>query len=626
MPDATPDKTKRAPRLTASVPPASTAANWAPDRSTKEIPLRIGRYELRAVLGEGAFGRVYRGYDTELHREVAIKVPHGVGASGEFRERFLREARAAAAVNHPNVCPIHDVGCDGDVLFLVMRFVPGGTLAGLLKSRGKPFAPRDAAAVVRKIALGVAAAHASDVIHRDLKPANVLWDDAGREVLVTDFGLARIGDETRLTVQGTVMGTPLYMAPEQITGDTAAIGPLADVYALGVILFEMLTGATPFRGTMNEIIGQKLAGDITLPSTVYSGIEPAMDALCLKAMGRSPESRFASAKELANALGDYRRGPVVVEAAETRPAATSATRVATPAPIPPSAGPPLPPSLDSEPVPERRQWPAAGETAAVPWESVVGSTMVRGVIETGAASRKRRTEVGGSTAKKKLWIGVGVAVLLLFVGMWASGVFKVKTKEGILVVEVNEPNAEVFVDGEKVTVTWDKGGKAEIRVKPGTRKVEVKKDGFKAFGEEVTLEEGKRRVMTARLVPPIKSGAVPRGPKEDAVATDPLIGGNVAKHEDSMTPGKLVLNIVRADGVNNVKMLELFIDGELKHKFEGFNDLKAFSLDLPPGKHTVALAKNSIEVYSREIDVKKPNDTTVLRIDLDDRFISSPPV
>jgi len=189
-----------------------------------------------------------------------------------------------------------------------MRFVPGGTLAGVMKTRGKPFAPRDAAMIVRKIALGVAAAHAGNVIHRDLKPANVLWDGAGREVLVTDFGLARIGDETRLTVEGTVMGTPLYMAPEQISGDIAAVGPLADVYALGVILFELLTGSYPFRGTLHEVIAQKLAGDITLPSTMQHGIDPAMDAICVKAMWRSPESRFASAKDLAAALADYRRG------------------------------------------------------------------------------------------------------------------------------------------------------------------------------------------------------------------------------------------------------------------------------------------------------------------------------
>lgn len=148
---------------------------------------QIGRFEIRRMLGEGAFGRVYLAFDPSLDREVAVKVPHSVGLTTEFRERFLREARATAKIHHPNVCPVYEAGVEGDLPYIVMRLVPGGCLADLLK-RG-PLTLLDALEYTRKLALGLEAAHARGVIHRDLKPANVLYDDAEREMLVADFGL-----------------------------------------------------------------------------------------------------------------------------------------------------------------------------------------------------------------------------------------------------------------------------------------------------------------------------------------------------------------------------------------------------------------------------------------------------
>ncbi len=217
---------------------------------------------------------MYRGYDPVLTREVAIKVPLRAGLSPDVRERFLREARAAATIHHPNVCPIHDVGTDGELPFIVMHFVAGGTLAGLL-ARRNALLPQHHAAIARKLALGVTAAHQVGVVHRDLKPQNVFWDDVRRQVLITDFGLARVTGDAVVTPERQVFGTLAYMSPEQAAGRNDEVGPHSDVYTLGVILYEMLTGRQPFRGTAYELLW-KVAQELPPPA---SALRPDLDLL-----------------------------------------------------------------------------------------------------------------------------------------------------------------------------------------------------------------------------------------------------------------------------------------------------------------------------------------------------------
>lgn len=307
-PDTTTDVTRHAPPRPGTRPGPSG------------VPARVGRYEVREVLGEGAFGRVYRGFDPDLQREVAIKVPHREVLSVGIRERFVREARAAATIHHPNVCPIYDVGVDEGLPYLVMRLVPGRTLAEVLALRAGPYPPREAADVVRLLALGVAEAHARGVIHRDLKPGNVLVDETRREVLITDFGMARVGGEARLTPDGDVLGTPSYMAPEQARGEMAAVGPASDVYSLGVILYRLLTGEVPFQGTVLEVLAQVRDATPPQPAVVREDLDLGLSELCMRAMAKRPADRFPSAEGLAATLAAYLMAADLVDRRDRPPA------------------------------------------------------------------------------------------------------------------------------------------------------------------------------------------------------------------------------------------------------------------------------------------------------------------
>ncbi|HEY7327683.1 MAG TPA: protein kinase [Gemmataceae bacterium] len=299
-------------------PPIPTAAYI--DMSA-EMPTAVGRFEIRSVLGSGAFGKVYRAFDPQLGREVALKVPLQESVKTEAdRRQFLKEARSAATINHPNVCQIHEVGEHGGRPYIVMALVPGQSLADLIQSKKKPLPGKQSALIVRKIALALAAAHGKGIVHRDLKPANVMFDKERKDIVVMDFGLARGPKVTdaRATQSGVIMGTPAYMSPEQARGDSKAVGPAGDIFSLGVILYELLTGTKPFQGTALEVIGQIVHLEPEPPSKRRPGIDPRLEAICQKAMAKDPAARFASMKEFAAAIDAVLRTPTAAGAsAET---------------------------------------------------------------------------------------------------------------------------------------------------------------------------------------------------------------------------------------------------------------------------------------------------------------------
>jgi hypothetical protein len=249
---------------------------------------------------------VYLARDTLLDREVALKVPHPEYLEDpRMRERFYREGRAAARLRHPNICPVLDLGECGDVLYLTMPYLEGRPL-----SQCTVTGTREAARLVRGVALAMAEAHRHQVVHRDLKRDNVLITPDG-EPVVTDFGVALLLDvQDPLTPPGLAVGTPRYMAPEQIEANREELGVACDVFALGVILYRLLTGRMPFAAPDRLDLALQILGEDPLPpSQLCPGLSPRLEVTCLKALAKRVEDRFASMTELADALGEYLEVP-----------------------------------------------------------------------------------------------------------------------------------------------------------------------------------------------------------------------------------------------------------------------------------------------------------------------------
>jgi tetratricopeptide (TPR) repeat protein/tRNA A-37 threonylcarbamoyl transferase component Bud32 len=280
-----------------------------PTLPPEERPLpTVPGYEVEAVLGRGGMGVVYKARHLRLNRLVALKMAlAGSYAGPSQRERFRREAEAVAAMRHPNVVQVYDVGDADERPYFTMELMEGGSLAR--KLAGAPQPAQQAAALLATLAGAVQAAHEAGVVHRDLKPGNVLLTADGTPK-VADFGLARrLEADERLTLSGAIICTPGYAAPEQARGDRGAVGPRTDVYALGAILYECLTGRPPFRaGTAAATLQQVVADEPVTPRRLNPSVPRDLETVCLKCLHKEPRQRFASAAELAGDLRRFERG------------------------------------------------------------------------------------------------------------------------------------------------------------------------------------------------------------------------------------------------------------------------------------------------------------------------------
>ncbi|HKI33435.1 MAG TPA: protein kinase, partial [Gemmataceae bacterium] len=271
-------------------------------------PRRLGKFELLEELGVGSFGHVFRARDTELGRTVAIKLLRAGGlASREEVDRFVREARSAAQLQHPGLVAVHETGQTEEGLFyLVEEFVQGETLAARLSAGGFDF--RQAADLIAAVADALDHAHRHGVIHRDVKPSNIQLDAEGRPHLM-DFGLAkRDTDESPMTLDGEMLGTPAYVSPEQARGESNRVDGRTDVYSLGVILYELLTGERPFRGNRQMLLLQVLHDEPRPPRQLNDKVPRDLETVCLKALAKAPARRYATAQELADDLRRFLRG------------------------------------------------------------------------------------------------------------------------------------------------------------------------------------------------------------------------------------------------------------------------------------------------------------------------------
>ncbi|MDP8924223.1 MAG: serine/threonine protein kinase, partial [Chloroflexota bacterium] len=259
----------------------------------------LGPYVIVGHLGRGGMATVYRAHHAALERDVAIKVVWpSLADSPGFLERFRREARAVSHLRHPNILTIYDFGRHDGVTYMVTELLPGGSLADRL---GRPLPLRDAVVVARGVAAALDYAHAQGIVHRDVKPSNILFTADGTPVLA-DFGIARMSAESeQLTVQGSLVGTPEYMSPEQALGDP--VGPASDIYSLGVVLYQMVTGAPPFQSA-TAVATLRAQVEEPMPPTrlVNPTLPPRVDMVLERALSKSPRRRYASATALADAF------------------------------------------------------------------------------------------------------------------------------------------------------------------------------------------------------------------------------------------------------------------------------------------------------------------------------------
>jgi hypothetical protein len=389
-----------------------------------------------------------------------------------------------------------------------MEYVEGEDLAKLVQTQG-PLPVVHACWYVQQAALGLQHAYEKEMVHRDIKPQNLILARQGNRhiVKVLDFGLAKMtrgkDENTGLTDDRAMLGTPDYVAPEQ-TLDAASADIRADVYSLGCTLYYLLAGVPPFPGrSLYEVLQAHQALEAKPLNLVRPEVPEELAAIVRKMMAKDPAQRYQTPLALMQALAAF-----VEQGANGGGAPQSSPDL--PADTPDGVGTqgakPLPPGREATP-------PVTGETLTESRPKPIGVRRLSG----GEPSSKRKWLIGGAVALGVLLIGL--------VALGAGGVFRLKTPNGTLVVEVNVPNPDVYVDDEKMTVSWDEGGKrAEIRVQADTpHQVKVTKDGFAAFGEQVALSEGQRRVLLARLEQPPRGEPGPTGPPKASGPTGPPV-------------------------------------------------------------------------------------------------------
>ncbi|MBI1907122.1 MAG: protein kinase [Rhodocyclales bacterium] len=488
---------------------------------------KIGRYIVTGMLGSGAMGTVYRALDPLIERTVALKVlaidMHTASESG-FRERFFREAKSAGCLSHPNIVTIHDVGeCNGTP-YIAMEFLPGLTLRESLDS-GVVLPVRKIIDIGMLVARGLDYAHQNGVIHRDIKPANIMLARSGT-VKIMDFGIA-IASDTARTMPDAVLGSPRYMAPEQILN--APVDARTDVFALGVVLYEMLAGKDPFEGgTIPGVMHKVLHVTPAPPTSFNPDVPSALDAIVMRALAKNPEERFQRAKDLGRALGALRRELKSVPA--RRPALPAANDTA----HTPPAEPRTPPRATAHAPPQDSAYPRTVRWGGVLVAVAAILMIVTAVVRTGfrapavpaplaststvAAEQPPASTLGTPVQATEyspgFYLGLpdpaqdratDEAILVAWNATQLEAAARASTRAASKPAPARTPATvqlsvlpwgEVHVDGKPRGVTPPLN---EIDLAPGKHRIEIRNTDFPPYTVNVRLESGESHRITHRF-------------------------------------------------------------------------------------------------------------------------------
>jgi|GEM_PF-2200878 serine/threonine protein kinase len=469
------------PQQLSSAADAASVASWSanavadflePSDNAEHIG-RLGSHEIVEVIGRGGMGVVLRGIDTRLNRAVAIKVlAPELASNPNARRRFFREGQAAAAVSHDHVVTIHAVEDSERLPYLVMEFVAGESLEECVRRTG-PLSVESILRMGRQMALGLAAAHEVGLVHRDMKPANILLENGIQRVRITDFGLARAVDDVSITQSGVVSGTPLYMSPEQASGET--IDHRSDLFSLGSVLYTMCTGRPAFRAQTTMAVLKRVCEDSPRPiREVNPDIPEWLVEIVDRLIARQPDDRIQSASEVADLLG--------------------------------------------------------GHLAHLQDPNNVAAPVTVGAAQSNVQPRSTRLLLLIALLLGISTLGVteasGVTRLSEFLGI----VLKLKTSEGTLVIEIEDPNVKVSVDGDEVVI--DGVGVHELRLKPGKHQFTTERNGNPASQEWVTIERGGKKVLRILQLPPEKDPNQSVGGKDTPTNTTQGDLGSHARQGD----------------------------------------------------------------------------------------------
>lgn len=459
----------------ATIPPATTPQETILPGQSESVgvpaaarsgpmPAQFGRYQIEECLGQGAMGSVYKALDTQLDRPVALKIPKFDTNDPGLLERFYREARSAATLSHANICPVFDVGEIDGTHYISMGYIEGKPLSAFIRP-DKPLSEKQVVSIVRKLAVALKDAHDKGIVHRDLKPDNVMIAAKSTPVIM-DFGLARRetgSDEIRVTQGGQMLGTPAYMSPEQVDGNVELMGPPCDVYSLGVMTYELLTGRLPYEGSVAAVLAQIMKGEPRSPSEFRAGLNLELQAVCLKMMAAGRDQRYATMAEVVRDLTAFAKGtPTSVR--DTSAGVTSLGLSEQDA------------GLSALTAPD--DVPVIALTADEPSKVKVATTADR--------VRQLPTWAIGS--------GIAAAAVVLFFAVYT---LFIKVGDQTIRLTLDDPGADVFIDGDEIRI---ENLGATIQLSPGQHGFEVKRGDIVVRADNFTVLDGNNPVLKIEVV------------------------------------------------------------------------------------------------------------------------------